>query len=166
MNGYQRGVVLAGVRLDKVNLVRLQRQRIQDDCEDIRRIEKLPKIQRGLGACCPRISLEGSGEEETTITGMKLTLVFGYQSPVTSGLSSRRRWVQHWARDLPRQDSSRKKLTPRSASLTMASSAMVNLPMPVEAWWLATRARTHGPTNASTWTGWHGWGTNQGERGS
>lgn len=34
------------------------------------------------------------------------------------------------ALDLPKESASRKKLTPRSASLTSASSTMVNLPMP------------------------------------
>lgn len=38
--------------------------------------------------------------------------------------------MQDWALDLPREFSSRKKLTPRSASFTMASSTMAKRPIP------------------------------------
>lgn len=61
----------------------------------------------------------------------KRTLFLGSQSPWTSGLSSSRSSVQRSARDFPRESSSRKKLTPRSASVTVASSTIVNLPIPV-----------------------------------
>lgn len=56
----------------------------------------------------------------------------GCQSPFTSGLSSRRSSVQHWALDFPRLDSSRKKLTPRSSSWTVFLSKMVNFPIPLK----------------------------------
>ena len=61
---------------------------------------------------------------------MGLTLGSGHQCPSTSGLSSSRSSVQHSALDRPLELSSRKKLTPRSESDTMASSAMVNFPIP------------------------------------
>lgn len=57
-------------------------------------------------------------------------LDFGYQSPSTSGFNSDSLSAQHSARGCPRQLSSRKKLTPRSTSLTTASSTMVKRPTP------------------------------------
>lgn len=82
---------------------------------------------------------------------MGLTFGFGHQCPWTSGLSSSKSSVQHSALGLPLEVSSRKKLTPRSESDTMESSAMVNLPIPGQRGeWLASKSpmtRGHGLTN-------------------
>lgn len=58
------------------------------------------------------------------------TFVLGDQSPLTSGFSSCKSFTQDSALDFPRLDSSKKKLTPRSGSVTSASSAIVNFPIP------------------------------------
>lgn len=59
------------------------------------------------------------------------TCCFGNHSPWTSGFSSWRSSVQHFDRSLPRQVSSRKKFTPKSAFFTTASSTIENRPIPI-----------------------------------
>ena len=59
---------------------------------------------------------------------LRLTCVI--TCPLTSGFSSSSSFVHSLALDLPRLSASRKKLIPKSASVTVAESAIVKLPTP------------------------------------
>ena len=59
---------------------------------------------------------------------LRLTCVM--TCPLTSGFSSSSSFVHSLALDLPRLSASRKKLIPKSASVTVAESAIVKLPTP------------------------------------
>lgn len=104
---------------------------------------KSPGHQRSPGS-----ALVFSGETHSRCSH---TCCLGNQSPSTSGFSSCRSSVQHCDRCLPKQSSSRKKFTPRSASSTTLSSTMVKRPIPVA--WLVSF-----PIHQQSWRGmtWHG----------
>jgi hypothetical protein len=121
----ERGLVLATVGLKDLQIFRFDGLSEDDDGVGLWHGQDLGEVERFLLSIHQRRPC-GSDRAFRAF----LTSFLGNQSPSTSGFSSTSSSAQARARDCPRDASSRKKLTPRSASSTLAASAMANLPIP------------------------------------